>query len=51
MTVGGQQRTFLEDGDTVTITATAPGPAGGRIGFGEVTGVIRPARPSSLRQA
>ena len=27
VTVGGQQRTFLEDGDTVTITATAPGPA------------------------
>jgi fumarylacetoacetase len=44
VTVGGQQRTFLEDADTVTITATAPGPAGGRIGFGEVTGVIRPAR-------
>jgi fumarylacetoacetase len=45
VTVGGQQRTFLEDGDTVAITATAPGTAGGRIGFGEVTGVIRPARP------
>ena len=29
----------------MTITATAPGTAGGRIGFGEVTGVIRPARP------
>jgi len=46
VTVSGQQRTFLEDGDTVTITATAPGAAGRRIGFGEVTGVIRPARPS-----
>ena len=45
VTVGGQHRTFLEDGDTVAITATAPGAAGGRIGFGEVTGVIRPARP------
>jgi fumarylacetoacetase len=45
--VGGQQRTFLEDGDTVTITATAPAAAGRRIGFGEVTGVIRPARLTS----
>jgi fumarylacetoacetase len=45
VTVGGQQRTFLEDGDTVSITATAPGAAGGRIGFDAVTGVIRPARP------
>ena len=48
VTVGGEQRTFLEDGDTVTITATAPGAGGGRIGFGEVTGVIRPARLPSL---
>jgi fumarylacetoacetase len=40
----GSTRTFLEDGDEVMITATAPGPAGARIGFGEVTGQIRPAR-------
>jgi fumarylacetoacetase len=33
-------RTFLEDGDEVTISATAPGPAGTRIGLGEVTGRI-----------
>ncbi|KNX37647.1 fumarylacetoacetase [Luteipulveratus halotolerans] len=39
----GQTRAFLEDGDTVTITATAPGPEGVRIGLGEVTGTIRPA--------
>jgi fumarylacetoacetase len=39
----GTTRTFLEDGDTVTLTATAPGPAGTRIGFGEVTGTVRPA--------
>jgi fumarylacetoacetase len=45
VTVGGRPRTFLEDGDTVTITGTAPGTDGGRIGFGEVTGTIRPARP------
>jgi fumarylacetoacetase len=39
----GSVRTFLQDGDEVTITATAP--AGGtRIGFGEVTGQILPAR-------
>jgi fumarylacetoacetase len=44
VTVGGAPRTFLEDGDTVTISATAPGAAGGRIGLGEVTGAIRPAR-------
>jgi fumarylacetoacetase len=41
--VGGEQRTFLLDGDEVTITATAPGASGGRIGFGEVTGRILPA--------
>ncbi|SFJ30640.1 fumarylacetoacetase [Amycolatopsis sacchari] len=44
VTVKGEQRTFLEDGDEVTISATAPGPDGGRISFGEVTGTIRPAR-------
>lgn len=36
-------RTFLADGDTVTITATAPGPRGVTIGLGEVTGRIQPA--------
>jgi len=40
----GTTRTFLEDGDTVTISATAPGPDGTRIGLGEVTGTVRPAR-------
>ncbi|GIH91747.1 fumarylacetoacetase [Planobispora siamensis] len=40
----GSVRTFLEDGDTVTITATAPGPDGGSIALGEVSGTIRPAR-------
>ena len=39
----GSVRTFLEDGDEVTITATAPGADGTRIGFGEVTGRIFPA--------
>jgi fumarylacetoacetase len=40
----GSTRTFLEDGDTVTITATAPTPGGGHIGLGEVTGTVYPAR-------
>jgi fumarylacetoacetase len=43
VTVKGEERTFLLDGDEVSISATAPGPAGSRIGFGEVTGTIRPA--------
>jgi fumarylacetoacetase len=38
--VNGQERTFLEDGDEVAITATAPGPDGTRIGFGDVRGRI-----------
>jgi fumarylacetoacetase len=46
---GGQEpfgggRTFLEDGDTVTLRATAPGVLGGRIALGEVTGTVLPAR-------
>jgi fumarylacetoacetase len=36
----GSTRTFLEDGDEVTITATAPGPDGEPISLGEVTGRI-----------
>jgi fumarylacetoacetase len=39
----GSTRTFLADGDVVTLTASAPGPGGTRIGFGEVTGRICPA--------
>ncbi|HEX6382562.1 MAG TPA: fumarylacetoacetase [Acidimicrobiia bacterium] len=41
----GSTRTFLEDGDTVTISATAPAADGGRLSLGEVTGTIRPATP------
>ncbi|SNS24141.1 fumarylacetoacetase [Actinomadura mexicana] len=44
VTVDGEPRTFLEDGDEVSITASAPGPSGTRIGFGEVTGRVLPAR-------
>jgi fumarylacetoacetase len=40
----GSARTFLEDGDVVTISATAPATDGGRIGLGEVTGRVEPAR-------
>ncbi|HSE71336.1 MAG TPA: fumarylacetoacetase [Nocardioidaceae bacterium] len=42
-TAGGREHTFLEDGDTVTLRATAPGGLGGRIALGEVTGTIVPA--------
>ena len=48
---GGQEpwgphgdRTFLEDGDTVTLRYSAPGTGGGRIALGEVTGTVVPAR-------
>ncbi|ORT59748.1 fumarylacetoacetase [Streptomyces sp. CB03238] len=37
------KRTFLEDGDEVTLTAWAPGPDGTKVGLGEVTGRIVPA--------
>lgn len=42
VTVGGRQRTFLEDYDEIVITATAPGAGGEPIGFGEVRGRILP---------
>ncbi|HET8684720.1 MAG TPA: fumarylacetoacetase [Micromonosporaceae bacterium] len=41
----GSSRTFLADGDTVTIGATAPGPDGTVLTLGEVTGRVLPARP------
>lgn len=40
----GSTRSFLEDGDVVTIAATAPGPDGTRVDLGEVTGTVLPAR-------
>jgi fumarylacetoacetase len=42
--VKGEERTFLLDGDEISISGTAAGSDGSRIGFGEVTGTIRPAR-------
>jgi fumarylacetoacetase len=40
----GSQRMFLDDGDEVVISASAPAPGGGRISLGEVVGRIQPAR-------
>ena len=39
----GATRTFLEDGDEVTISATAPAADGTRLSFGEVKGMILPS--------
>jgi fumarylacetoacetase len=39
----GSQRTFLEDGDEVVISASAPGAGGTRIALGDVVGRIKPA--------
>jgi fumarylacetoacetase len=39
----GEQRTFLEDGDTVTLRGLCEAPGKPRIGFGSVTGTILPA--------
>ena len=44
ITVNGEQRAFLADGDEVTITAWARTPNGARIGLGSVAGKILPAR-------
>jgi fumarylacetoacetase len=41
----GSLRSWLRDGDEVTISATAPGPGGTRIGLGSATGCILPAVP------
>ncbi len=43
----GSSRSWLEDGDELTITAVAPGPDGTRIGLGSATGCILPAVPDS----
>lgn len=40
----GSTRSFLQDGDEVRITATAPGPDGSWVGIAEVTGRILPTR-------
>ena len=45
----GGTRTFLEDRDEVVITATAPGPDGSTVEFGEVRGTVAPARSTASR--
>ncbi|GDY31192.1 fumarylacetoacetate hydrolase family protein [Gandjariella thermophila] len=45
----GTRRTFLEDGDTVMITATAPGDGGSLVGLAEVTGTVL-AGPADQRE-
>ncbi len=42
--LNGETRTFLEDGDRLTLTGWCQGP-GYRVGFGEVTGKVLPALP------
>jgi len=41
----GTNRSWLEDGDEVVITASAPGQAGERIGFGDAHGQVMAAWP------
>ncbi len=43
----GSSRVWLHDGDEVMLSATAPGPDGGRIGLGSATGCILPAMPDA----
>ena len=40
---GGETRTFLEDGDTVTLRAFCAAPGAVRIGLGSVSGTVLPA--------
>ncbi|MDN3026087.1 fumarylacetoacetase [Streptomyces sp. S.PB5] len=49
ITVNGQERTFLEDGDEIVLTATAPGADGTRIGFGEARGRIVSSKRQEAR--
>ena len=40
---GGETRTFIEDGDTVTLSGVCGGEDGALVGFGECVGRIEPA--------
>jgi fumarylacetoacetase len=40
---GGEQRTFLQDGDTLVLRAHAQRPGARRIGFGDCAGTVLPA--------
>jgi fumarylacetoacetase len=42
----GSTRSWVEDGDEIMISATAPGPDGARIGLGAVSGCVLPAVPT-----
>ena len=42
---GGEQRTFLEDGDSVIMRAYCARPDAARVGFGDCAGRILPAQP------
>lgn len=44
----GETRSFIEDGDTLTLRGQAQG-NGYRVGFGDCTGTLRPAQGSSHR--
>jgi len=44
----GTTRTFLEDGDEVVISATAPAPGGGSLELGEVRGKVRGKNPPTV---
>jgi fumarylacetoacetase len=44
ISIGGETRTFLEDGDSVIMRGWAEAPGRPRIGFGEVSGTVLPAR-------
>ncbi|TAM46204.1 MAG: fumarylacetoacetase, partial [Burkholderiaceae bacterium] len=39
----GQQRAFLEDGDTLTLRGWCERAGAARIGFGEVSGTVLPS--------
>jgi fumarylacetoacetase len=43
----GSKRSYLADGDTVSITAWTDGDDGSRIGFGPLAGTVTPARGSA----
>lgn len=47
----GEQRSFLEDGDEVTLRGYCERPGARRIGFGECRGTITSARPGAGRRS
>ena len=46
---GGEQRVFLEDGDTVILRGWCEAPGAARIGLGECVGTVLPARAEPVR--